>query len=328
MRDYTTADRSPYFVAVAVGVRVAGLVGVRVEVTVTVAVAVAVREGVTVAVAVEVAVRVGVKVAVGVRVNVGVRVGVAVKVAVGVRVGVRVAVDVRVGEGVIVGVWVGVNVSVGVLVGVAVHTRSGQRVGVHVGVKVQVGGMVAVREDVNVIVGVTGFSTRPIRLNEPSAIATINMPKKPMMANFNQPGICERPPRRRGLTRRTTGGPAVPLATTAAGTTAAATLGVSMIDRAARSAATLADNSPRRFSPTFCSSLAALTFLGLIAKTCRRQSSFSASSTATVLSHSQAFSLRGSVTRARLNISRALSFWPRRASVMPWAMRSLASIVK
>jgi hypothetical protein len=288
---------------------------VRVAVRVNVRVAVAVREGVTVAVGVRVSVGVGV--AVGVRVSVGVRVAVGVNVSVGVRVGVKVGVGVRVlvavgvGEGVMVGVSLGVSVIVGVSVGVGVQTLGGQTVGVHVGVKVHVGGTVAVREGVKVAVGVTGFNTRPTKLNEPSAMSKIKKPKPPMMANFSPPGICERPPRRRGAAFK-----AAPPAM-AAGTDAAATCGLSTADRAVMSAAIFAASSLRRFSPSFCSSLAALEFLGLIARTCRRQSSFSASSTARVLSHSHAFSLRGSETSARLNISRAFSFWPRRASVMP-----------
>jgi hypothetical protein len=187
-----------------------------------------------------------------------------------------------------------------------------------------VGGTVPVSDGVSVIVGVTGFSARPMKLIEPNAMIAINKRKPPMIDNLCHVGICVRPPRRRAAPVRGTAlaadaAPAAAVlgATTAAGTAAAATLGASTADRVAASAATLADSSLRRFSPSFCSSLEALTFLGLMARTCRRQSSFSASSTATVLSHNHAFSLRGSVTSARLNNSRAFSFWPRRASVIP-----------
>lgn len=260
------------------------------------------------------------------------RVFVAVRVGVGVLVGVRVFVGVRVIVGVLLGVSLGVSVIVGVLVGVAVHTRNGQTVGVQVRVGVQVGGMVGVRDGVKVIVGVIGFMIRLTRLAEPRMMMRISRPNPPKIAYLTAGGSCARPPRRRGAVLAGAGLPgadeaaAFTAAAASTGAAAASTRGVSVAGCLAANAATWADKSLRRFSLSFCNSLVALALLGLIARTWRRQSSFSASSTATVLSHSQAFSLRGSVTSARLNSSRAFSLWPRLAAMMPWPMRSFASI--
>ena len=136
----------------------------------------------------------------------------------------------------------------------------------------------------------------------------MSSPNPPMMAYFATGGSCARPPRRRD---------AAPADAANTGADAAAICGVSTAVWATASAANWAASTLRRFSPSFCSSLAALTLSGLMATTWRRQSSFSASSIATVLSHSQAFSLRGSVTSARLKSSRAFSFMPRLAAMMP-----------